>query len=80
MSDRPPRSSNVYISFLHDVGRLADGAHEQVGVLEYGRVDLAEPGALEQRPRLGHDLAAQGRPPGQQVVGAARGLVLRASS
>ena len=61
----------------HDVGGLADRAHEQVGVLEDRGVDLAEAGALEQRPRLRHDLAPQGGPPGQQVVGAARGLVLR---
>ena len=35
----------------HDVGRLADGAHEQLRVLEDRRLDLAEAGALEQ-PRL----------------------------
>ena len=41
VSDRPPRSANVYISLRHDVGRLAHAADEQAGVLEHRRLDVA---------------------------------------
>ena len=60
-----------------DVGRLAHSAHEELRVLEDGRLDLAEAGTLRQDPRLRDDAPAEGRLLGQQVIGPARNLIAR---
>jgi hypothetical protein len=68
---------------LDDVGRRADAAGEQVGLLEQRRLDPRVAGGLEDLASLALERRARGRVVGQHVVRAARGLDLlhpRASS
>ena len=77
VSERPRAVLERVHLLADDVGRLADRAHEQLRVLEDGRLDLAEAGALGQGARLLDDPPAERRLLGQQVVGPARNLKAR---
>ena len=74
VSESPPRSSNVYISFETTSVRLAERAREHRGRLEHRHLDPAEAVEPAQPIERGDDgLEALGRL-AEHVLGAANGL------
>src|SRR5439155_22964679 len=75
--ERPPAPVLECVHLLlDDVRRLADGAREELGGLERGRLDAPVPRALEDPPRSALDRPARAVLLGQHVVRATRGLDL----